>query len=149
MKRLVLVGGGHSHVEVLRRFALEPVAGIELVLVSPGRFTAYSGMLPGLVAGHYTFAQSHIDLESLAAWAKARFLDDRVTGLDLQAKRARCEGAQALDYDLISLDIGSTPPVADIRGAHRFGIPVKPVERLLAAWRDILADAGRAASSTW
>jgi selenide,water dikinase len=143
VKRLVLVGGGHSHVEVLRRFALRPLAGTELILVSPGRFTPYSGMLPGLVAGHYSFEQCHIDLEHLAAWANARFHTDRVTGLDLQAKRARCEGGAVLDYDLLSLDIGSTPPVADIRGAQRYGVPVKPVERFLAAWREILADAGR------
>ena len=50
MKRLVLVGGGHAHVEVLRRFGRAPVAGVELVLVSPRRFTPYSGMLPGLIA---------------------------------------------------------------------------------------------------
>jgi selenide,water dikinase len=145
MKRLLLVGGGHSHVEVLRRFALRPLVEVELVLVSPGRFTPYSGMLPGLVAGHYSFEQSHIDLEGLAAWANARFVTDCVTGLDLQAKRARCEAGEALDYDLLSLDIGSTPPVADVRGAQRHGIPVRPVEHLLAGWRDILAEAGRGA----
>jgi selenide,water dikinase len=143
MKRLLLVGGGHTHVEVLRRFALDPPAGVEIVLVSPGRFTPYSGMLPGLVAGHYSFEEAHIDLERLASWARARFVTDRVTGLDLQARRVRCEAAPALDYDLLSLDIGSTPPVADIRGAERYGIPVKPVERFLAAWRDLLADAGQ------
>ena len=143
MKRLVLAGGGHSHVEVLRRFALSPLDGVELILVSPGRFTAYSGMLPGLVAGHYTFEQCHIDLEQLAARANARFTIDCVGGLDLPAKRARCKSGEALSYDLLSLDIGSTPPVADIPGAERFGVPVKPVERLLAAWREILAGAER------
>ncbi len=143
MKRLLLVGGGHSHVEVLRRFALDPPAGAEIMLVSPDRFTPYSGMLPGLVAGHYSFEEAHIDLERLASWARARFVTDRVTGLDLLARRARCETASALDYDLLSLDIGSTPPVADIHGAERSGIPVRPVERFLAAWRDLLADAGQ------
>src|SRR5262245_45697539 len=128
MKRLLLVGGGHSHVEVLRRFALRPVDGVELVMVSTGRFTPYSGMLPGLVAGHYSFEQSHIDLERLAGWAQARFVSNRVTGLNLQSRHVHCEDGHLLDYDLLSLDVGSTPPVADIRGARRFGIPVKPVE---------------------
>ena len=63
MKRLVLVGGGHAHVEVLRRFGLAPLPGVELVLVSPNQLTPYSGMLPGLVAGHYDHAAVHIDLE--------------------------------------------------------------------------------------
>jgi len=143
VKRLILAGGGHSHVEVLRRFALDPLPGLELVLISPGRFTPYSGMLPGLVSGHYSFEQCHIDLEQLAARAKARFITDRVGRLDLVARRAQCEGGEGLNYDVLSLDIGSKPPVADIRGAERYGVPVKPVERLLAAWRDILAEAGR------
>jgi selenide,water dikinase len=143
VKRLVLVGGGHSHVEVLRRFALEPLPGLELVLISPGRYTPYSGMLPGLVSGHYSFEQCHIDLEQLCARAGARFLVGRVTGLDLPARRTQCESGEALEYDVLSLDIGSTPPLADTRGGQRYGVPVKPVERFLAAWRDILTDAGR------
>jgi selenide,water dikinase len=95
------------------------------------------------VSGHYSFAQCHIDLEQLCARAKARFVTDRVGKLDLPAKRAQCESGEAMDYDVLSLDIGSTPPVADIRGAERYGVPVKPVERFLAAWREILADVGR------
>jgi len=55
-RRLVLVGGGHCHVEVLRRFALQPEPDLELTLVSPSSLAAYSGMLPGLIAGHYSVA---------------------------------------------------------------------------------------------
>jgi len=54
MKRLVLIGGGHSHVEVLRRFGRNPAAGTELTLVSPNPDAPYSGMLPGWIAGHYS-----------------------------------------------------------------------------------------------
>ena len=73
VKRLVLVGGGHAHVEVLRRFGRAPLPGVEPVLVSPHRLTPYSGMLPGLVAGHYEHAAVHIDLERAARFAGARF----------------------------------------------------------------------------
>ena len=55
MKKLVLIGGGHAHVEVLRQFGLQRTPDAEITLVSPDRHTPYSGMLPGLVAGHYTF----------------------------------------------------------------------------------------------
>lgn len=51
MKRLVLVGGGHSHAAVLKRFGERPVAGVEIVLIKPGRFAPYSGMVAGLIAG--------------------------------------------------------------------------------------------------
>ncbi|KPK33115.1 MAG: hypothetical protein AMJ66_05880, partial [Betaproteobacteria bacterium SG8_40] len=61
MKKLLLIGGGHSHIEVMRRFALRPQADVRLTVVNPTTHTPYSGMLPGLIAGHYTFAQCHID----------------------------------------------------------------------------------------
>jgi len=82
MKRLVLCGGGHTHVEVLRWFGERRVAGAELVLVSPNRFTPYSGILPGLIAGHYRFEEAHLDLERVTRFAGARFLRTLVTGLD-------------------------------------------------------------------
>ena len=66
MKKLVIIGGGHAHVEVLHQFGLRRLPGVEITLVSPDRHTPYSGMLPGLVAGHYTVAQCHIDLQPLA-----------------------------------------------------------------------------------
>ena len=62
---LVLVGGGHSHALALRMLAMDPVAGLRITLVSPASHTPYSGMLPGLVAGHYSFEQTHIDLARL------------------------------------------------------------------------------------
>jgi selenide,water dikinase len=139
MKRLLLVGGGHSHVEVLRRFALDPLPGLEIVLVSPNRFTPYSGMLPGLVAGHYRYEQCHIDLAHLSERARARFVTDRVTGLDLHARRAGCEGGEALAYDVVSLDIGSTPPLHGLAGAREHALGVKPVEDFLRAWSGIRA----------
>ncbi|MXX17447.1 MAG: hypothetical protein F4Z52_09675, partial [Gammaproteobacteria bacterium] len=71
---LVLLGGGHSHVIVIRRWAANPVPGVRVTLVSPDTLTPYSGMLPGLVAGHYSVAQTHIDLARLCRWAGIRFV---------------------------------------------------------------------------
>ena len=49
---LVLVGGGHAHALALRMLAMRPLAGLRITLVSPSSHTPYSGMLPGLIAGH-------------------------------------------------------------------------------------------------
>ncbi len=81
-KRLLLIGGGHSHVEVIRRFGAAPEPGVEVVLVSPGRFASYSGMLPGHIAGHYSHADCHIDLDALCRRAGVRRIDGAVDRLD-------------------------------------------------------------------
>jgi len=139
--RLLLVGGGHSHVEVLRRMADEPRAGPTTTLVSPEPRTPYSGMLPGQVAGLYGLAETHIELPPLAGAAAARFVRDRVVALDLAAKRALLAGGDALPFDVLSLDIGSAPS-ASMPGAREHAIGVKPVDRFLLAW-DATLDAAR------
>lgn len=134
VKQLVLAGGGHSHIEVLRRWAREPAPATALVLVSPARHAPYSGMLPGLIAGHYGFHDAHVDLEALARAAGARFLTTHVCGLDPAQHRLRLADGTELSYDLVSLDVGSMPAAQDIPGAKAHTIALRPVDTLLAAW---------------
>ncbi|MFO1324735.1 MAG: FAD-dependent oxidoreductase [Burkholderiales bacterium] len=145
VRRILLVGGGHSHVEVLRRFALAPDAEISLTLVSPDPFATYSGMLPGLVAGHYTPQDANIALEPLALWSGARFVVDRVVALDLYTRIATLASGARHAFDLISLDVGSVPD-ASIPGAAAHALPVKPVPSFLAAWQQMQDDAAQGAA---
>lgn len=139
-RRILLVGGGHTHVEVLRRFALQPDPEVALTLVSPDPEAAYSGMLPGLVAGHYTPEEAHIALGPLALWAGARLVPDRVVALDLYTKTATLGSGDREAFDLLSLDVGSTPDMS-VSGARKFALPVKPVTPFLAAWARMQAEA--------
>jgi len=132
---LVLVGGGHSHVLALRSLAMWPVAGLRITLVSPSSHTPYSGMLPGLIAGHYRFEETHIDLARLCQWAGARFIAAEVTALDPSARRLRLAGREPLDYDLVSIDVGSLPELDSVPGARRHATPVKPVAGLWQRWQ--------------
>ncbi len=128
---VLLAGGGHAHVEVLRQFGMRPVPGVRLTLAARELLTPYSGMLPGLAAGQYSHDEAHIDLARLAAFAGARLVHGAVTGLDLARNEARLAGRPALGFDLASLDIGSTPSA--IAGAEH-ALPVKPVDRFLERW---------------
>ncbi|SDL24962.1 selenide, water dikinase [Franzmannia pantelleriensis] len=137
-RELLLVGGGHSHVEVLRRFALAPEPDVRLTLISRDRFTPYSGMLPGYLAGHYAFDDVHIDLVPLAEAAGARFLRDSVDGLDLAAQRVIPHDHSPLTYDRLSLNIGASPQLTSVPGAAEHATPLKPIDGLNARWLALL-----------
>lgn len=134
---LVLVGGGHSHALVLRRLAMRPVGGLRITLISPASHTPYSGMLPGLVAGHYRFEQTHIDLARLCQWAGVRFVAAEVIALDPARRRLSLTGRPDMEYDLLSIDIGSQPELDSVPGAREYAVPVKPVAGLWQRWQDL------------
>lgn len=131
IKDVVLVGAGHAHVQVLRRFGMKPLAGVRFTLITREVHTPYSGMLPGLVAGRYEFDEVHIDTGPLAHFAGARLYQSAVVGLDLQAKRVICDNRPPVPYDILSINTGSTPNTELVSGAREHAIPVKPIDGFL------------------
>jgi selenide,water dikinase len=134
----VLVGGGHAHVHVLKRFGMRPEPGVRLTLISRDVETPYSGMLPGYVAGHYRFDDCHIDLVRLARFAGARLIHDEAIGLDRARREVLCRGHPPIRYDIVSLDIGITPRRAVVPGAAEHTVPVKPIDRFAERWEALL-----------
>lgn len=130
---LVLAGGGHAHVEVLRLLAQPRDSALRVTLVSAEPHAPYSGMLPGLIAGHYSWADCHIDLAALCGRAGARLVIGRVVGVDPKDRMLLLDGADSLPWDLLSLNTGSTPSLYSVEGALRFAIPIKPMSGFLSA----------------
>ena len=142
-REVALVGGGHAHALLIRAWGMDPLPGARLTLVSENVLTPYSGMLPGLVAGHYTSEEIHVDLRKLCAWAGVRFVEARMTGLDLDARTLEFEGERPpTGFDLLSLDTGSTPDLS-VPGAREHSVPVKPVHGFAARWHALSARLGR------
>ena len=142
LRDIVLVGGGHSHVGVLRMFGMKPLPGVRLTLICTDMDTPYSGMLPGYIAGHYGFDEVHIDLGRLAAFAGARMIHGEVTGLkrntDGSGGQVLVRGRPAIPYDWVSINTGSTPQVQQVQGAEQNAVPVKPIFRFNQRWLALL-----------
>ena len=140
LRDLVLVGGGHSHVAVLKAFGMQPLAGLRITLVCTDAHTPYSGMLPGYVAGHYSYDEVHLDLVRLCVYAGARFVRAQLTGIDREARQVLLHGRPPLDYDLLAINTGSTPQLAQVQGAAEHAIAVKPIAAFNARWLQLLAN---------
>ena len=138
---LVLVGGGHAHVHVLKSFGMRPVPGVRVTLVTRDVETPYSGMLPGYVAGHYSLDECHIDLGRLARFAGARLIRDEAIGIDRADGALLCDAHPPIRYDVLSIDIGSAPRSDDVPGAAEHAIAVKPIDRFAMRWEALLARA--------
>ncbi|HAX20905.1 MAG TPA: selenide, water dikinase SelD [Hydrogenophaga sp.] len=138
LRDLVLVGGGHSHVVVLRMLAMQPEPGLRITLICTDIDTPYSGMLPGYISGHYSFDDVHIDLGRLAAFAGARFIHGEVTGLDRANQRVLLRDRPSVPYDLLSINTGSTPNVRQVDGARAHTVPVKPIAHFNQRWLQLL-----------
>jgi selenide, water dikinase len=148
IKDVVLIGAGHAHAGVIRAFGMKPEPGVRLTLVTREVHSPYSGMLPGMIAGHYSADDAHIDTRPLCRFAHARLYHSEVTGLDLAGRRVLCANRPPVPYDVVSINIGSTPGMQQVPGVAEHAVPVKPVDGFLArfeAARDrILAAGGRA-----
>lgn len=140
-KHLILIGGGHSHALVLNLWRKEPPPNVHLTLISPDEQTPYSGMLPGLVAGHYRFADTHIDLLKLCRSAGANFVQAMVAGLDLVRRQVHyvANGKPGkLDFDLLSINAGITPDLS-VPGSEVYTTPVKPISGFYPRWQKLQA----------
>ncbi|XOZ35126.1 selenide, water dikinase SelD [Halomonadaceae bacterium KBTZ08] len=138
LRDIVLIGGGHSHAGVLRNFAMNPIPGVRLNLICRDTHTPYSGMLPGYIAGHYRYDDVHIDLSRLAEFAGARFYRSEAIDIDRTNQRVICRDRPAIPYDLLSINIGSTPRVDQVAGAEDHSVPVKPINRFNNRWQSLL-----------
>ncbi len=128
---LVLVGGGHSHVQVLRRFGMAPRSDVRLTLIVDKPVAVYSGMVPGYVAGQYRREELEIDVVPLARRAGARVILSPAVGIDPASKRIRLSDRPPVRYDVASFDVGSTVAGLDLPGVRQHALPTRPIVELV------------------
>ncbi|MCY3885749.1 MAG: selenide, water dikinase SelD [Gammaproteobacteria bacterium] len=137
VRDLLIVGGGHSNVEVLRRYGMKPEPGVRVTVVAREPHTPYSGMLPGYLAGKYTWDEIHIDLLKLSTFAKARFVPDEVTRVNLDEQTVSFASRPDIRYDVIVINTGGAPG-KQFQG-NDLVIPVKPIGRFIPEWNQVVS----------
>ena len=126
-RRVVLAGGGHAHLAVLADWARAPLAETDRMLVTTSRFTAYSGMLPGWLAGIYQGRDLLIDLKPLAERAGAELVVAEVLGLDPSVRTLSLSSGQQIGFDLLSLATGGETDTSALAALGERLLPVRPV----------------------
>ena len=125
MKRIVLVGAGHAHLAALRSFVQQPLYGARVVLVTPNARQIYSGMLPGLIAGHYALDQVQVDVAELCRRSFAEYIEGTVVALDPEQRMAQLADGRTVEYDVLSINAARFAIPRPGRGK---ALPVKPFE---------------------
>ncbi|MFA3918296.1 selenide, water dikinase SelD [Ruegeria hyattellae] len=141
---LVLIGGGHTHALVLRKWGMNPLAGARVTLINPGPTAPYSGMLPGFVAGHYERDDLDIDLVRLARFAGARVILGAVEWLDSARREIHVPGRPPVAYDVASINVGITSDMPALPGFADYAVPAKPLGVFAQRWSAYLDGAGAA-----
>ncbi len=141
IRDLVLIGGGHAHALVLRMWGMEPLPGTRVTVINPDPVAPYTGMLPGLIAGHYRRDELMIDLVRLGRFAGARVILDRATGIDREARLIHLAGRPPLRYDLAAIDIGITSDLPSLPGSMENAVAAKPLGRYAEAWEAFVTQA--------
>ncbi|WP_340123446.1 selenide, water dikinase SelD [Methylobacter svalbardensis] len=139
---LVLLGGGHANIQVLKMLAMNPIGGLRITLISDQTHSPYSGMIPGYLAGYYFYEDCHFDLRRICEELGLRFIKAKIIGIDPQRKKIQLENRAEVGYDCASINVGIEPrslenlsPEATVKL-----IPLKPISKFLAHWDKLIAD---------
>ena len=134
IKNLVLVGCGHSHLYALKHLAMAPMKNVVITLISDVLYTPYSGMIPAYIAKHTNFENSHIDIVPLAKFANTNLINENINKIDFKNKKILFHHRPPLQYDVVSINIGSQAATYNIDNADKHAIKIKPIHTFLKYW---------------
>ena len=131
-KQLVLLGGGHAHVQVLRKLCMNFYEGLHVILINNSLESAYSGMTPAYIQDFYKINEIMIDLQRLSFNAGVTFINDEVIQLKTEEKKVILKNRPSIHYDLLSINTGCISKINNIK-IHESSknIFIKPINNLI------------------
>ncbi len=139
-KHIILVGGGHTHVLTVNALKKNLPPHVTVTLIEPQTEVPYTGMLPGLIAGHYTSHDISINMRDLCGTdTKITHIQDRVVAVRPHENSIVLASGQSLRYDAASFDIGIHTEASSIKGFTDHATPVKPLGEFARTWQQYVA----------
>lgn len=114
MPDLLLVGAGHAHLHLIAHANELRTSGYRVQVLAP-RWFDYSGVASATATGVLPPDAGRIDVRALAATHGVELVESTLVGLDLVRRFATTAAGTRLEYDVVSLNIGS---VADASAFH-------------------------------
>jgi selenide,water dikinase len=137
-KNILLIGGGHAHIQVLHQLSRLDPQKIRVTLVSDVKLAPYSGMIPSFLAGDYQSEELQFDLESICQRLGFEFLNKAVVKINANQNSAICADAQTLSFDICSINIGIRPQMIPAIGQNsRDVFYLKPISKLIEKWQSL------------
>ncbi len=137
-ERVIFVGAGHAHLYSLIRIEAFARRNIHVDVISPGPFR-YSGMGPGLLSGQYGPQDNSVDVKAIVDSRGGRFIEDRVTAINAETRSVTTSGGETIQYDAMSLNIGSEVAPLAVDDGQIPVLTVKPVQNFLKMRDHLLA----------
>ncbi|MGE0521648.1 MAG: FAD-dependent oxidoreductase [Variibacter sp.] len=134
----MLIGAGHAHVEVLRQFRIRSRPGIHVTVVSKFPHAAYSGMVPGYVAGYYEASEPFISVSRLADFERCDLVIGDAVDFNADARRVTLSNGQQIAGDIVSIDVGAVTDASGAPHIRGLTIPVKPIDLFMQRWPEVL-----------
>jgi NADH dehydrogenase FAD-containing subunit len=142
MRNLLIAGGGHASLPIIKMGRHWKRKGLYVTLVSPHPFLIYSGTLPQYIAGFYNWEQTAVNLKRLCGRYGVRFIQAEIESVCNDEKTVTMSTGDTLSYDLLVINTGAvtrtagiisqtgTTPAASEESENIY--PVKPFSQLLA-----------------
>ena len=128
---LVLIGGGHTNVLLIRKWLMSPKLKpeIPISIISRDSHLVYSAMFPSVISKSISLEDSLIDIESLAKNAKISFIKDEVKNIDFNLKEIILNNRPSINYSYLVLNYGSQtkiPSNFESLVKKQIAFPIKP-----------------------
>ncbi|MBO6959418.1 MAG: selenide, water dikinase SelD [Prochlorococcus marinus CUG1438] len=106
---LVLIGGGHTNVLLMKKWLMRPklMPEIPVSIISRDSHLVYSAMFPSVLSKSISLEESLIDIKSLAKNAKVSFIEKEVKDIDFNLKKIFFNNRPSVKYSKLVLNYGS------------------------------------------